>query len=145
MARTKESLTVLPQGLNTSFAAAILRDPPETDHMTIERKEGGFRRDIGSHLTSMPSSNGPYPASSMALSQGSSGKHAQATAQHNHLVREITSRSRSLSMSRRSSTLAPAEEQPEWQSDLQVDFGHELKSAVDSMIQSYPKYIGFIV
>lgn len=50
-------------------------------------------------------------------------------------------------MSRRS---APAEEQPEWQSDLQVDFGHdelnkELKSAVDSILQAYPKYIGFII
>ena len=40
--------------------------------------------------------------------------------------------------------LAGHEEEPEWQSDL-VDFGHELKSAVDSMLQAYPKYIGFIV
>jgi hypothetical protein len=44
-------------------------------------------------------------------------------------------------MSPRTSTPAPAEEQPD---DL-VDFGYELKSAVDSMLQAYPKYIGFIV
>ena len=77
MARTKESLTVdaedsscendtsllnwnsrmfpvRPQGvlkrLNTSFAATILRAPPETKQMTTERKQGGFRREIGSNL-----------------------------------------------------------------------------------------------
>ena len=79
MARTKESLTVdaedslyendtsllnwnsnsrmfsvQPQGvlkgLNTSFAATILRDPPETKQMTTERKQGRFRREIGSNL-----------------------------------------------------------------------------------------------
>lgn len=46
-----------------------------------------------------------------------------------------------MSLPRRSSTLTPAEEQPD---DL-VDFGHELKSAVDIMLHAYPKYIGFIV
>jgi hypothetical protein len=35
--------------------------------------------------------------------------------------------------------LTPAEEQPEWQGDL--DFGHELKSAVDNILQA-AKYIG---
>ena len=139
---------VPPQGvlkrLITSFPAAILRDPPEADHKTTERREGRYRHEIDSHLTQIPSSNGPYPASSVASSQGSSGKHAQATVQHNRLVREITSRSRSLSTSRRSSTLAPAEEQPEWQSDI-VDFGHELKSAVDDILQDYPKYTGFFI
>ena len=45
-----------------------------------------------------------------------------------------------MSLPRQSSTPTLAEEQPEWQSDL-VDFGHELKSAVDSMLQAYPKYI----
>ena len=196
MARTKESLSVdeedrlretntsllnknrgmcpvPPQGVlkgpNTSFAAAISCDPPETVQMTTQRKEGGFRRKIGSHLfrriirarfgsspdiknpptlpTPIPSSNGPYPASSVASSsQGSSGKHAQArpTVQRNHLVHEITSRSRPLSTSRRSSSLAPAEEQPEGHSDL-IDLGHGLKSAFHSMLQVYPKYIGFIV
>ena len=44
-----------------------------------------------------------------------------------------------------SPALALAEDQPEWQSDLQVDFGHELKTAVDEMLQAYPKYISFIV
>jgi hypothetical protein len=141
---------------NTSFAAEILCNPPERGQMTTERKEGGFRRKIGSHLfrrmisrakfassldirsppthpTPIPSSNGPYPASSVASSsQGSSGKHAQAIVQHNHLVRETTSRSRPLSTSRRSS------------SDL-VDLGHELESAIGSILQAYPKYIGFIV
>jgi hypothetical protein len=54
MARTKELLTVPQQGvlkgLNTSLAAAILRDPPKTNQTTTERKEGRFRREIGSHL-----------------------------------------------------------------------------------------------
>ena len=46
----------------------------------------------------------------------------------------------------RSSSPAPAlAEEPEWQSDLQVDFGHELKSAVDNMLQAYPMYISFLV
>ena len=36
--------------LNTSFAAAILSDPPETNQMTAERTGGRFRWDIGSHL-----------------------------------------------------------------------------------------------
>jgi hypothetical protein len=53
-------------------------------------------------------------------------------------------RSPSPSMLPPSSTQAPAEEQSEWQSDVQADFGNKLKSAVDSMLQSYP-YIGFIV
>jgi hypothetical protein len=71
MARTKESLTVdaedglrenkpfllkrfsrmcpvppqgVMKGLNTSFAAAILRGPPETDRMITNRKKGRFRR-----------------------------------------------------------------------------------------------------
>ena len=72
------------KGLNTSFADTILRDPPEADQMTTERKKGRFRRVLGSHLfrrttwakfassldirkpptlpTPIPSSNGPYPA-----------------------------------------------------------------------------------
>ena len=45
---------------------------------------------------------------------------------------------------RQLSNLAPAEEQPEWQSDI-VDFGHELKSAVDNILHAYPKYTGFII
>jgi hypothetical protein len=49
------------------------------------------------------------------------------------------------SMLPQSSTPAPAEEQAKWQSDPQVDLGYELKSAVDSMLQAFPKYIGFIV
>jgi hypothetical protein len=51
----------------------------------------------------------------------------------------------SSSMLRRSSTPALAEEQLERQSDLQVEFGHNLKPAVNSILQVYPKYIGFIV
>ena len=38
------------KGLKTSFAAAILRDPLETNQMTTERKEGGFLRQIRSLL-----------------------------------------------------------------------------------------------
>ena len=38
------------KGLNTSFAAAILRDRRETNQMTTERREGRFRRTSGSHL-----------------------------------------------------------------------------------------------
>ena len=38
------------KGLNTSFAAAILRDPPRTNQMTSKRKEGRFRREMGMHL-----------------------------------------------------------------------------------------------
>ena len=38
------------KGLNTSSAAAILRDTPETNQMTTERKEGRFRREVGSQL-----------------------------------------------------------------------------------------------
>ena len=92
MACTKELLTVPPQGapkgLNHSFAAATLRDPLETDHMINEIKEDRLGREIGLHLTPIPSS----------------GK----------------------------------------QLDDVVDFGHEFKSAVDSIVQTYPKYIGFI-
>ena len=49
-------------------------------------------------------------------------------------------------MARRAATLgqAPAEEQPE-QPDEHVDFGQEFKSAVDSILKAYPKYIGFII
>ena len=79
--------------------------------MTTERKEGRFRREMGSHLfrrmttarfTSLlgirnpptlslpapiPLSNGPYPASSVTSSyHGSGGKHAQATVQHDHKI-----------------------------------------------------------
>ena len=54
MARTKEPPTVPPQGvlegLNASFAATNLRDPPDTDQTTTGRKEGRFRREIGSNL-----------------------------------------------------------------------------------------------
>jgi hypothetical protein len=77
MARTKESLIVdavdtlrennsslldknsgtcpvspqgVPTGLNTSSAAATLRDLMETNQMTTERKEGRFRGEIGSQL-----------------------------------------------------------------------------------------------
>jgi hypothetical protein len=162
MARTKESLAVdaedslrennnrnsrmcpvPPQGvlkwLNTSFAAPILCDPPETNQMTTERKEGRFRREIGSNLfrrmgrarfasllgirnpptfpTPIPSSNETYPASSVA-----------------------SSHSPSPSISQRSSNPALAEEQPGWQINL-----HELKSVVHSILQAYPNYIGFIV
>ena len=92
MARTKELLTVPPQGalkgLNGSFAATTLRDPLETDHMITERKEDRLGREIGLHLTPIPSS----------------GK----------------------------------------QLDDLVDFGHDFKSAVYSIVQAYPKYIGFI-
>ena len=38
------------KGLNTSFAAAILRVTPETNQMTTKRKEGGLRREVGSQL-----------------------------------------------------------------------------------------------
>ena len=96
------------KGLNTSFAAAMLHGPRETSRMTTERKEGRFQREIGSHLfrpmtraklssllgirnplilpTRMLSSNGPYLASSVASSQGSRGKFAQATVQHSHEI-----------------------------------------------------------
>ena len=37
-------------GLNTSSAAATLRDLTETNQMTTERKQGRFRREMGSHL-----------------------------------------------------------------------------------------------
>ena len=37
-------------GLNTSSAAVTLRDLTDTNQMTTERKEGRFRREIGSHL-----------------------------------------------------------------------------------------------
>jgi len=54
MARTKESLTVPPQGvlegLNASFVATNLRDPPDANQATTGRKEGRFRREIGSNL-----------------------------------------------------------------------------------------------
>ena len=54
MAHTKESLSVPPQGvlegLNASFAATNLRDPPDTNQTTTGRKEGRFRREIGSNL-----------------------------------------------------------------------------------------------
>ncbi|KAF8492227.1 hypothetical protein F5888DRAFT_935594 [Russula emetica] len=49
------------------------------------------------------------------------------------LIREITSHSPSPSMSS-----TPAEKQPEWLSDL--DFEHELKSAVDNILQACPKF-----
>ena len=65
------------KGLNTSFPAAILRDPPETNQMTTKRKEGRFRWKIGSHLfrrmtkagfsllgTPILSSRAPVPPSS---------------------------------------------------------------------------------
>jgi hypothetical protein len=54
------------------------------------------------------------------------------------LIREITSHSPSPSMSS-----TPAEKQPEWLSDL--DFEHELKSAVDNILQACPKYTSFTV
>jgi hypothetical protein len=79
---------VIPQGvrkgLNISFTAAVLRDPPETNRMSTEKKEGGFLQKIRSHLfrpmtrakiasflgiknsptvAPVPSSNGPYLAS----------------------------------------------------------------------------------
>ena len=38
------------KGLNTSFAATNLRDPPETKQMTTEREQGRLRREIGSNL-----------------------------------------------------------------------------------------------
>src|SRR6266849_2739694 len=38
------------KGLNISSAAAISRDPQETNQMTTERKEGGFLRQIRSLL-----------------------------------------------------------------------------------------------
>ena len=46
-------------------------------------------------------------------------------------------------MARRAATLVPvlSEEEP----DEPVDFGQEFKSAVDSILEAYPKYIGFIV
>jgi hypothetical protein len=37
----------------------------------------------------------------------------------------------------------PAEKQPGWLRDL--DFEHELKSAVDNILQACPKYTSFIV
>jgi hypothetical protein len=152
MARTKESLTVgaedsfrenntsLPnknsrmctvqpqgvlKGLNTSFAAAISRDSPEADQMTTERKGGRFRREIGSNL----------------LRRMTRARFASSldTRSPPTLPTPIP-RSRSPPTSRRSSSPAPAEEQPERQSDL-VDFGLELKSAVDSMLQNHPKYM----
>lgn len=94
------------KGLNTGFTAAVLRAPPETNQMTTERKERGLLQEIRSHLfrrrisarfpslpvigesptvpTPIPSSNGPYPASSVvSSSQGSSGNNAPATIQDN--------------------------------------------------------------
>ena len=141
MAHTKESLTVSQQGAltepNTSFAAASFRDSKDTNQTTTERKEGRFRREIGSNLfrsmararfapllgirnpptlsTPIPSSNRPNPASLVAFSsQGSSGERAQATVQHDQLVSEITSLSPL--KSRQSST--PAVKRPEWLRDL---------------------------
>jgi hypothetical protein len=164
MARTKESPTVdAEDGLreNNTLLNRNSRMCPVPPQGVLK---GRFGQEIVSHLfrpgtragfasligirnpptlqTPIPSSNGPYPESSVApwseLSQGSSGNHAQATVQCDHLVREITSPSPS--MSRRSSTPALAEEQPERQSNL-----HEPKSVVDSILQAYPNYIGFIV
>ena len=167
MARTKETLTESPQGVlkgpNTSFATAILHDPPKTNQTTTKRKEGRFRREIGSHLfrsmtrerfasllgirnPSTPpkpifSSSGPYSVSTVASSsQGSSGKHAQVTVRRDHLVCEIASHSSSPSTSRRSATSVG--EQP-WRRDLY--YVHELKLSVDNIFQAYPKYTSFIV
>ena len=121
MAHTKETLTVTvsQQGvlteLNTSFAAASFRDSKDTNQMTTERKEGRFRREIGSNFfrsmararfapllgirnpptlpKPIPSSNPSNPAPPVAFSsQGSSGKYAQSS--------------------------TPAEKQPEWLHDL---------------------------
>ena len=39
--------------------------------------------------------------------------------------------------------LTPIPSSGEQPDDL-VDFGHELKSAIDSILEAYPKYIGFI-
>src|SRR6266852_6862223 len=53
MERTKESRNVpqaVPKGLNTSSAAATLREPPKTNQMTPERKDSRSRREIGSNL-----------------------------------------------------------------------------------------------
>ena len=143
--------------LNTGFAAANLRDPPETNQMTTERKEDIFRWETDSNMsrrmtgaefsssldirnpptlpTPIPSSYGSYPASSVTSS--SQGKDAQATVQHDHVERGISSHPLFASLPRRSSTPAPAEEQPEWQNDLE-DSGHELMSAVDGMHRAYP-------
>jgi hypothetical protein len=156
MARTKESLTVdaedslgenntsllnknsrmctvQPQivlkGLNTSFAAAILYDPPERDQVTTERKGGRFRREIGSNL---------FRRMTRARFAFSLDIRSPPT------LPTPVPWSRSLSTSLQSSSPTPAEEQPEWQSDLE-DFGNELKSAFDNTLQAYPKYIGFIV
>ena len=106
------------KGLNTSFAA----DPSETSQMTTEKKKCGFLRQIRSHLfcpstmasfasllgirnrptvpTPIPSSNGPYPASPVASSsQVSSGRHAQATVQHDHDITSTSSHKPSAKMS----------------------------------------------
>ena len=52
--RSSRMCPVQPQdvskGLNTGFTAAILRESSETTQMTTEKKEGRFRREIGSHL-----------------------------------------------------------------------------------------------
>jgi hypothetical protein len=163
--RNSRMCPVPPQGvlngLNTSFAAAILHDAPETNRMATEKNVGRFGQGIGSHLfrprartrfasligirnqptlqTPIPSPNGPYLEAYVASSsQGSSGNHAQATVQQDHLVCDITSPSPS--MSRRPSTQALAWQQPERQSNL-----HEPKSVVDSILLAYPNYIGFIV
>ncbi|KAI0276826.1 hypothetical protein BGY98DRAFT_983340 [Russula aff. rugulosa BPL654] len=91
-------------------------DTPETSQMTTEKKKGGFLRQIRSHLfrpmnrassgfasllgirnpptvpTPIPSSNVSYPALPVASSsQGRSGKHAQATVQHDHKITSTTS------------------------------------------------------
>jgi hypothetical protein len=100
------------KGLNTSLAAAILCDPPETNQVTTDRKEGRFRWKIGSHLfrrltgtrfasllgirnppslpTPIPLPNPPTPPTSTLLSSytasslNSSRMPAHDTAQHDY-------------------------------------------------------------
>jgi hypothetical protein len=102
------------KGLNNSFVAAILCDPPETN---AKRKEGFLRQMFGSMTgarfasflgirnpstvpTPIPSSNGPHSASCVAFSsQGGSRKHAQATVQDNHEMVTTSSETRALTPS----------------------------------------------
>ena len=85
----------------------------------------------------------PYPSSTTLQSNGSIYNASFMTSPSCDTFFEV--RNYNAEVSESAPAPALAEEQPEWQSDLQVDIGRELKSVVDSILQDCPKYMSSIV
>ena len=138
--------TISPPIKNENPHFSTYRHPTERNDGLRNASSTTFLGDdlLGGSSSSLDTIRAPtnheYPSSTTLQSNGGRCNVSFMTSPSYDSSIEVLNYSYIAEIGLHSTTIPSSEEQPD---DL-LDFGHELKSAIDSILEAYPKYIGFI-